>query len=343
MQPHSATAEKFGLSYWMDRVLEEYSKAGEALPAKPIHDLRTSLRRCILIAEIMKDIDSGRDWKAMQKSARRTFQRFGKLRDAQVLAEWVEKLGARGEASTDSLLKELEKAHAQAATDARTAIREFDLKQWRAWGREFAKQYGHVASNRAACESLILEIWQSVYELNRRAQRSRSLLAYHRLRMELKKFRYAVENFLPPMYSGWASELKVLQDLLGEIHDLTVLDQTIVKNRGIFEQDAFAAWRKKVEEERSSRLRQYRAKMAGKSSPLRTWREGLPAEKDVRATGLARLGEWASFATPDIPRVRRIARLSLQLYDGLANSGLIGKESRIEERFILHALSLIHI
>ena len=167
------------------------------------------------------------------------------------------------------------------------------------------------------------------------------LLAYHRLRVGLKKFRYAVENFLPSMYPGWAPDLKFLQDLLGEIHDLTVLDQMIVKSRSLFEETVFTAWRAKVEDERSSRLQQYRAKMAGKASPLRIWREGLPAEKDLRSTGLARLGEWASFVTPDFPRVRRTARLSLQLYDGLANCGLIAKESQIEERFILHAAALL--
>ena len=182
---------------------------------------------------------------------------------------------------------------------------------------------------------------KAVRDLNRRAQRSRSLLAYHRLRVGLKKFRYAVENFLPSMYQGWAPDLKLLQDLLGEIHDLTVLDQMIVKSRSLFEETVFTAWRAKVEEERSSRLQQYRAKMAGKTSPLRIWREGLPAEKDLRSTGLARLGEWASFVTPDFPRVRRTARLSLQLYDGLANCGLIGKEAPIEERFILHAAALL--
>jgi hypothetical protein len=115
----------------------------------------------------------------------------------------------------------------------------------------------------------------------------------------------------------------------------------LLKSRSLFEETAFAAWRTKVEDERSSRLRQYREKMAGKTSPLRSWREGLPAEKDLRSTGLARLGEWASLVTPDFPHVRRISRLSLQLYDGLANCGLIGKESQIEERFILHAAALL--
>jgi hypothetical protein len=180
-----------------------------------------------------------------------------------------------------------------------------------------------------------------VRDLHRRAQRSRSLLAYHRLRVGLKKFRYAVENFLPSMYVGWEPELKLVQDLLGEIHDLTVLDQMIVKSRSLFEETALAEWHKKVEEERSSRLQQYRTKMAGKTSTLRIWREGLPAEKDLRSTGLARLGQWASFATPDFAHVRRTARISLQLYDGLANCGLIGKDSPIEDRFILQAAALL--
>lgn len=325
----------------MDRVLEEHANVGGALPAQPIHDLRISLRRCILIADIMRALDPSCDWKALRKSARRTFQRLGTLRDTQVLTEWIEKLSTPGEASTDKLLEALKKRHEQERIDARAALREFDRKQWRAWRREFAKHYRRAASDRAACESLVLEIWESVRELNRRAQRSRSLLAYHRLRVGLKKFRYAVENFQPSIYPGWAPDLKLLQDLLGEVHDLTVLDQMIVKSRSLFEGNLFTAWRAKIEQERSARLQQYRAKMAGKASALRIWREGLPAEKDLRSTGLARLGTWAAFVTPDFPRVRRAARLSLQLYDGLANCGLIAKDTQIEERFILHAAALL--
>ena len=55
--------------------------------------------------------------------------------------------------------------------------------------REGARHYLHVVSDRPACEFLVLELWQDVSDLNRRAQRSRSLLAYHRLRVGLKKFR----------------------------------------------------------------------------------------------------------------------------------------------------------
>jgi len=277
----------------------------------------------------------------MRKTARRAFHRLGALRDTQVLMEWVEKLGASGEPSTDALLELLRKKDEQDRADARGAIREFDRKQWRAWRRVFARHYRRVASDRPACESLLLEIWERARELNRRAQRSRSLVAYHRLRVGLKKFRYAVENFLPSLYAGWESDLKLVQDLLGEVHDLTVLDQMIAKNPAQFEESIVASWRQRVDGERASRLQQYRAKMAGKASPLRNWREALPAEKDLRSTGLARLAAWASFTTPDFPRVRKTARLALQLHDGIANCGLTGSDSQVEERFLLHAAALL--
>ena len=311
------------------------------MPAGPIHHLRVSLRRCMLIAELMRGLDPGGDWKALRKSARRTFQRLGTLRDTQVLTEWIEKLGAPGEASTDALLNVLKKKHEQERADARAAVREFDRKQWRAWRRDCARQYRHVVGNRAASESLVVEIWESVHDLNRRAQRSRSALAYHRLRVGLKKFRYAVENFLPSMYPGWEPELKLVQDLLGEIHDLTALDQMIARCRTLLDEAALTAWRVKVKEHRSSRMREYRARMAGKTSLLRIWRDGLPAEKDLRSTGLARLAEWAFFVTPDFAHLRRTARLSLQVHDGVANCGLIAGDLQIEERFILHAAALL--
>jgi CHAD domain-containing protein len=340
-QAHPTTENKFGLSYWTDRVLEEHAKVSGSLHTDAIHDLRISLRRCILIAEIMEDLDPGCDWKSMRKLGRQTFQRIGTLRDTQMLMKWIEMLGEKGEASTEIFLNALKKKQEQDKSDARAAIREFDRKQWRTFRRECAKHHQHVMSNRPACESVLLEIWESVRDLNRSAQRSRSLLAYHRLRVGLKKFRYAVENFLPSLYAGWAPDLKIVQDLLGDIHDLTVLDQELVKRRGLVEEHVFAAWREKVENERSSRLQQYRAKMSAKSSLLRIWREGLPAEKDLRSIGLARLGEWACFVTPDFPRVRRMARLSLQIYDGLANCGLMGKDPQMEERFILQAAALL--
>jgi CHAD domain-containing protein len=306
-----------------------------------VHDLRVALRRCILIADNMKDLDPVGDWKPMRKAGRRLFRHLGALRDTQVLTEWVERLGTPGEASTVTLLEGLKAKYEQDRATAQDSAREFDRKQWRAWVSDLTGRFRHLVSDQSACEALVLETWEAVRDLHRRAQKNRSRIAYHRLRVELKKFRYAVENLLPSMYPGWAPDLKFLQDLLGEVHDLDVLSQMIVKNRRHSDEATRTLWAKKLEAERAPRLQQYRAKMAGKSSPLWIWREGLPEERKLRSAGLAKLAAWAYFVTPDFPRVRKVARFALQIYDGFANCGLVGHDSNIEERFVLHAAALL--
>jgi hypothetical protein len=146
---------------------------------------------------------------------------------------------------------------------------------------------------------------------------------------------------MPSMYPAWEPGLKSLQDLLGEAHDLSVLQQAIAKHKALSDEKSRAAWRTKLETERLSRIQQYRAKMAGKSSLLQTWREGLPAERELRSAGLSLLAQRSYFLTPDVPRVRRVARLSVQLYDGLANCGLIPRNTNLEGRSILRAAALL--
>jgi CHAD domain-containing protein len=325
----------------MNRVLEEHSKVGGDLAPEPVHDLRVALRRCILIADVMRDLDPSADWNSMRKAARRIFNRLGALRDTQILAEWIEKLRSTEDDSTQELLKSLKAQYEKDRSLAKDALKKFDRKQWRAWMRDLVSHYRHVAGDRSACESLVFDNWQTALNLHRSAQKSRSRIAYHRLRVALKKFRYGVENFLPWMYPAWETDLKFVQDLLGEAHDLSVLEQAMAKHRIIPHEETRVAWHKKLEAERLSRIQQYRAKMAGESSPLWVWREGLPAERELRAAGLSRLAEWAYFVTPDVPRVRRVARLSLQLYDGLSNCGLVAKNSNIEGRYILQAAALL--
>jgi CHAD domain-containing protein len=340
-QTRSTNPEKVGLPYWMDRVLDVHSKGGGELAVEPVHDLRVALRRCILIAEIMRDLDPGSDWKSMRKAGRRLFSRMGGSRDAHVLAEWIVKLGSPDDPSTAILLESLKAENEKDQTAAKHAVRSFDRKQWRSWIRKFSSHYRHVVSDRPACESLLIGMWNTVLDLHRRAQKSRSRVAYHRLRVGLKKFRYAVENFLPSMYPGWAPDLKFAQDVLGEMHDLSVLRQAVAKNKRITNEGTRSAWLKKLDAEWSARLQQYRAKMSGKASPLRIWREGLAAERELKSKGLSQLTEWGYFLTPDFARVRRVAKLALQLYDGFANCGLAGRDADIEERNILHAAALL--
>ncbi len=56
-----------------------------------------------------------------------------------------------------------------------------------------------------------------------RRLRNRSAVAYHQLRIGIKRFRYTVENFLPERHQQWSRDLRDLQDALGEVHDFDVL------------------------------------------------------------------------------------------------------------------------
>jgi CHAD domain-containing protein len=336
-----AKLKKVGFRYWTDRVLKEHANLGGALPVDPVHNLRVALRRCILISEVMRDLDPGSDWKAIRKAGKRLFRCLGDLRDTQVLTGWVEKLGPPGDASTAALLAILKAPDDQNVSRARAAVRKFDRKQWRVWAKELSPRFRHLADDEAACESLILEHWVTVRDLYRQAQKARSGIAYHRFRVGLKKFRYGAENFLSERYSKWEPDLKFLQDLLGEVHDLDVLLQTIRRKRALFDEPHRVWWTQKLREERAARLGQYNAKLAGKSSPLWMWLQEMPTDGEERAAGLARLSQWVFFATPDFTRVNPIARFALQLYDGFSNCSLIGQDSEFEARSILHAAALL--
>ncbi len=107
----------------MDRVLDVHSKVAGELAVEPVHDLRVALRRCILIAEIMRDLDPGSDWKSMRKSGRRLFNRLGGSRDAHVLAEWIVKLGSPDDPSTAMLLESLKARTQKDRTGAQDAVK----------------------------------------------------------------------------------------------------------------------------------------------------------------------------------------------------------------------------
>jgi exopolyphosphatase/guanosine-5'-triphosphate,3'-diphosphate pyrophosphatase len=369
-----------GLRYWMARVLEECEHMSADFSADPVHDLRVALRRCRSLADGMMAMDPDRDWKEMKKAGKRLFQRLGTLRDVQIMMEWIEKLKATttragagdspalpqpAENSGDfadaapstelleshphdhaahALLEILKVRETEQKREARTALAEFDRKQWRQWSQSLPLRAARIRPGSAVFKHLALERWTAARDLHTRAMRNRSQVAFHTLRIGIKRFRYIVENFLPDEHKAWSNDLKHMQDLLGEVHDLDVLWATALSCHVFLDEASRKTWHARIGEERTQRIEAYRQSMLGPDSLWNVWRAGLPQGKQIQEIATRRMKLWAKALDPDFAHSERVARLALELYDGLNAAGLLSSlnSARPGARSILYVAALLH-
>jgi CHAD domain-containing protein len=363
-----------GLRYWMVRVLEECDNVAVDFSPDPVHDLRVSLRRCRSLADGLMALDPDPEWKVMKKAGKRLFQRLGALRDIQVMEEWIEKLDPVRNGKEDAAValfnpvSDLEPAllttdsapepatadgaqtlrrilvdrEQEEKREAEAALGEFDRKQWKQWSRLLPARASRFRLGSALFKHLALERWTEARELHNRALRNRSQTTLHSLRIGIKRFRYIVENFLPAEHKAWSDDLKEMQDLLGEVHDLDVLWATAISSRIFPNADSRKLWQERIRAERSKRIEQYRAKMVGPESLWQVWRAGLPRGKQIGVLALRRIKLWAAGLDPDFPHSERVASLALQLYDGLLRSAWLPAVDAVSARASLFAAALLH-
>ena len=314
---------KLGLRAWMHRVLEECDRTAKGFEPDPVHDLRVALRRCRSLADGLMAIDPDPSWKHMKKAGKKLFQALGDLRDMQVIEEWIGKLSvasgaadagdAASRVSTENrgdddsaaadpvavkLLDHVRAREAECKQQAAKALQQFDRKQWRQWSRTLPHRASRVRPGSVVYQHLALEKWTAAHDLHQRALRTRSQFAWHQLRIGIKRFRYTVENFLPRQHALWGSDLKELQDLLGEVHDLDVLWALAVEISAFPDAESRSRWREKLNLERNPRIARYREKMVGRGSLWRVWRAELPSGERLRRAAMSRLRVWAGFRTP---------------------------------------------
>ncbi len=287
--------KKTGLALWMERVLEECDRASVEFGADPVHDLRVALRRCRSMADGLLVMDPDPAWREMKKAGKELFRELGELRDAQVMEEWVRSLGTPDDPVTIAVLRFLGGRESHLKQQAAVGLQEFDRKQWRRWITSLPRRAVKMRAGSVVFKHLALERWTEAYELHHRALRNRSHVAFHRLRIGLKRFRYIVENFLPEQHAAWSDDLKQLQDTLGEVHDLDVLWTTALQVNAFPDADSRAKWHSRIIEERTRRIEKYRAKMLGKDSLWQVWRAQLPVGAQIESAALSRLKLWASF------------------------------------------------
>jgi len=361
-----------GLRYWLLQVLEECDHVSADFGSDPVHDLRVSLRRCRSLADGLMALDPASDWKAMKKAGKRLFQKLGVLRDVHVMMEWVERLNPEearlyasdlpalpqseqtnelgcddrrallGNSAARTLLEILHRREQDEHHEAQAALEEFDRKQWRSWSKSLPARAARFRPGSGLFKHLALERWTEARELHNRALRNRSQAAFHSLRIGIKRFRYIVENFLPVEHKAWSNDLKRLQDLLGEVHDLDVLWSTAVSCRVFPDPISRNVWRKRILAERTARIDGYRARMVGPEALWNVWRAALPQGKQIQALATRRLKLWANGLDPDFAHSERVAGLALQLYDGLLSSGWQPSVEGVSARCSLLAAALLH-
>ena len=338
------TKQERGLQYWMERVIEEAGKAGAGFEADPVHDLRVAIRRCRSMADGFRMLDPNPAWQKMRKAGKAVFAALGELRDVQVQMEWLEKLSQAGDPVHDKLMAYFRQREAELKQAAATALANFDSAQWLQWAKELGEAAARIPVGGEVFQVIALERWISARELHRIALRNRSKVALHQVRIGVKKFRYIVENFLPELHDVWIKDLKDIQDLLGEIHDLDVLTETAVRIHAYADPEQRTRWRNEITLERSKRLEKYRAKMIGKDSLWTKWREGFPSGEELRHAILRKFELWSSLRDADRLHTEAVLGLSLQVFDFFVAERLLkpGDIQGVAQRDLLTVAVLGH-
>src|SRR6266436_5167828 len=340
--PSGSRQEHRGLSFWMDRVVKELENVGSSTGADAVHDLRVAIRRCRSVAAVMEEVDPDPAWPAMRKVPRKLFRKLGALRDAQVMDEWVKKLAPETDPVRTHLQVSFESSEPNLRDNVLRVAAKFDLKSWKRLERTLRQRSRLLPIDSLAAECLALERFEKARELHAKALRTEKPKPWHSLRIGLKRFRYTVESLLPEHYAVWSDDLKRLQDMLGEIHDLDVLTEVVKKSDFLETEDSLKLWQEIIERERNQRIETYRQLTLGKTSLWNFWRSGLPTNGRVEAAALARLRATARAIDPHVRRTSQVSRVAVALFDAFkrANSATAFRDAALHR--VLLAAARLH-
>jgi CHAD domain-containing protein len=288
--PVESPSKRIGLDVWMNRVLELAEEVQNGWKSRAVHDLRVGLRRCRTMADALSEVNPDRGWRGLKKQSRGLFHALGALRDTQVEQEWLKRLSAAGDPVRTHMLKVLAGAQKEHRVEARQALKDFNCKDWRKSAQKLRGKAQFFPLDSVVFQRLALTRLNEAAELYERARRGRSRIAWHRLRIGLKGFRYTLENFMPQRYQPWSEDLKRIQDLLGEVHDLDVLRAVMRRHRAKLHEADVLRWFEKIEEARRERLEKFRSVVGAKGSLWMVWRSGFQGIHVVQSS--------AAVATP---------------------------------------------
>jgi CHAD domain-containing protein len=326
----------------MLRVLKELRQVRSSADADAVHDLRVAIRRCRSIAAIMEEVDAHPAWTEMRKVPRKLFRTLGALRDLQVMEEWIKRLTAADDPLRSTLLDLLEADQVRSREAVLGVAKTFDEAVWTELVRTLARRARVVSPDGLTARYLALERYTELRRLHARAMRTQSPKACHTVRVRLKRFRYTVETLLPAKATVWRDNLAHMQDALGAIHDLDVLNawmgQVVSETQAASAGPLLAA----IETERRAQIDRYNERSNGETGLLEEWKAGLPRGTQVIVATDARLRTTARLLDPRYQRTAEITSLALKLFDRIAKSGVDPGWRDNGLRIILRAAAQLH-
>jgi CHAD domain-containing protein len=167
-----------------------------------VHQLRVGLRRLRSALRVFRDILPEKRSKRLARRARRAMRKLGRARDWDVLAAWL-----AAQRAPSALLRQAQQERARARALARSAVADLDL--------------GRIEPRSAALDPAAV-----LGRLERKARRqtARDARERHKLRIRVKRLRYASECF-----GRRRPDLEALQEVLGELNDIAVARRLLRK------------------------------------------------------------------------------------------------------------------
>ncbi|MDX1593451.1 MAG: CHAD domain-containing protein [Gammaproteobacteria bacterium] len=312
-----------GLASWMEQVLACHRTAQRTPDVQSVHQLRKALRRCRTLAGALREVDPAPEWRDMLKASRALFKALGGLRDTHVLVIWLDRLAPEEDAVGRNLRYRLNQREVELTAAARAALDAFDREAWRESIGPLAASAARHAPGEPLFEQLAMRRLVAAHAQHRRAMKGGSRTAWHDLRKDIKRLRYAVENFLPDLHARWGDELALLQEALGDVHDLDVLWDEFGAAHLLVDGATRDAWRRRLDAVRDARLDAYRERMTGPGAGWKRWRDELLAPDRVERANHAALARWGVHHGCDPERGAWLA-------DGLA-AALDGLEHLVPE------------
>lgn len=213
---------------------------------EPLHQMRVGLRRLRSVLHSSTDVVN-LPKVCRTKNLAKLGRILGKLRDLDVqLAvlrhDYRPRLNKAEQKQLDKVIKTLAKDRRKAFTDIESLLKSSRYQRYKQAYREWLQepQYGYLAPlqldlvlpnllSRQLANLLLHSGWQISAEevLGKKATR------LHELRKTIKQTRYQAEffaSFYEEDFHNWLKQLRRLQDLLGQVQDMEILQDVLAEN-----------------------------------------------------------------------------------------------------------------